>query len=130
MSVNFRKPVFTRSGLPVTILTTQRNHDKFPVVGMVRGHDGEERVKTWTIDGNSFYSGQENHWDLVNNAKRSEAYVSVEVGADRVIILGTASPSIPLAQKSGGYLTHVIRLEFDDATPISAELVHIPKEPI
>ena len=65
--IDLTKPVQTKSGLPVTILTTVRQAPN-PIVGLITYPDGYQEVATWTADGKSSmaprFIGPDN--DLVN----------------------------------------------------------------
>lgn len=62
--MDFSKPLQTRNGRPVRILATDRIHDRYPVVALVGGMQGEERLLSYTLDGS--YNGiNDSPYDLV-----------------------------------------------------------------
>lgn len=73
MTIDFTKPVQTRDGQPVTILTTKREHALYPVVGMVNG----DEVLVFTAKGCLFNNGMEHDLDLVNVQERHETWINI-----------------------------------------------------
>lgn len=73
MTIDFTKPVQTRDGQPVTILTTKRDSDNYPVVGMISNTD----VHVFTTDGKYLYGGNDYHLDLVNVTVKHEAWINI-----------------------------------------------------
>lgn len=63
--LDLKKPVQTRSGQSVRILTTDRQGE-YPVVGLISYASGEERVETWALDGRNYKLGLPDSMDLVN----------------------------------------------------------------
>ena len=59
---DFTKPVQTRSGLPVTIITTE-GRGSHKVIGYM---DDEEDLSYWLADGKFFKGAQEDECDLIN----------------------------------------------------------------
>jgi hypothetical protein len=64
----------TRDGRPVRILTTDRKWDQFPVVGLILGHDGEERLRSWTSEGRALYRRDDTN-DLVERPAKQKGVV-------------------------------------------------------
>lgn len=73
MTIDFTKRVQTRDGRPVTILTTERVHPVFPVVGLVNGYD----IRSFTHEGHFCPDGCENHLDLVNVPVKHELWINI-----------------------------------------------------
>lgn len=73
MTIDFTKPVQTRDGQPVTILTTKREHALYPVVGMVN----DEEVLVFTAEGCLFDDGMEDDMDLVNVPVKQEFWINI-----------------------------------------------------
>ena len=70
---DFTKPVQTRSGLPVTIITT-KGRGKYCVLGFV-GED--EFVTRWNIDGRIDCSKVNHELDLINVPEKRVMYVNI-----------------------------------------------------
>ena len=65
--IDFTKPVQTRDGRAVRILTTDTKNTLFPVVGLITGSDGNEYPESWTAEGmNIDGSNCTNDEDLIN----------------------------------------------------------------
>lgn len=62
MTIDFTKPVQTRDGRAVTILTEERAHSTFPVVGLLN----DEHIVTFTSEGKFVFNGREHGMYLVN----------------------------------------------------------------
>lgn len=75
---DINKPLQTRNGRKVRILTVDRKHNLYPIVGMVENADGEEWVHSWRLDGKFDSSVLGSEKDLVNVEKDVFAYVNVQ----------------------------------------------------
>jgi len=65
--IDFSKPVQTRRGLKVRILTTEVRNSDYPVVGLVLFETSdEETVETWTLEGEYIRGVSGSGLDLVN----------------------------------------------------------------
>lgn len=67
--IDFTKPVFTKSGHKVTILTISLKAHQ-PVVGIYHGEDGEE-VEQWSLHGKFFVDAEEAGLDLTNEPPKT-----------------------------------------------------------
>lgn len=79
--IDFNRPVTTRDGRTVKVLTTTANHNMYPVVALVTDENGEEHAEVFTANG-KFYSSEEDNPDpddLVNLPIRSEQYINVYI---------------------------------------------------
>lgn len=72
MTINFNKPLQTRDGQPVTILSTS-GRDQYPVVGYI-GDD--VALYSWTNEGKMYADGS-NSYDLQNVPETGVCYVNV-----------------------------------------------------
>lgn len=75
MALDFSKPVQTRSGLKVTILTTEARSN-WPVAGLI--HDqGADTLTCWTNDGLHQFGGGAHKFDLVQVPETVKRYLPV-----------------------------------------------------
>ncbi len=63
MTIDFTKPVQTRSGLAVRILCTEGQDKEYPVVGFT---PDRQYTRKWTGEGKFFSDGRVDELDLVN----------------------------------------------------------------
>lgn len=63
MALDRSKPVQTRNGVPVRIITWTEGTAEYPVVGVV---EGSSTVQCWTSEGTYLGTGGEDYMDLVN----------------------------------------------------------------
>lgn len=65
--IDLTKPLQTRDGRPVRILSTDVKNSFYPIIGIVTGKDGEEYPDSWTSYGkNVVNTDYEDEDDLVN----------------------------------------------------------------
>lgn len=62
MTIDFDKPVQTRDGKAVTILTTERADNTYPVVGLIN----DKHICLFTEEGWVYDDGREHDLDLMN----------------------------------------------------------------
>lgn len=76
--VDWTKPVQTKSGCKVRVLTTEMNAG-LPVVGIVTCRDGSESVETWSLEGSFMDTVRTHHYDVVNvpEKRRLKGFVNV-----------------------------------------------------
>lgn len=71
------KPVETRDGRKVRVLTTEVNSPKYSVAAVVTEKDGTEGVHTYTMDGFYYEDKEVDALDLVNVPNKRTVYVNV-----------------------------------------------------
>jgi hypothetical protein len=66
MSIDFSKPVQTRSGRAVRILCTDRSGGLYPIVGLIEDGHGVEKTHCWTRKGCDVVGEHGSDFDLIN----------------------------------------------------------------
>lgn len=109
--IDFTKPVQTRSGIPVTILTTQVRGSRYPVIGYL----GQETIfSEWTSDGRWLYSSRDpNPKDIINVPEKRTAYVNIVKGAKRVRLYRTAQEAASAFDQDGPLIARV-KIEYTE----------------
>lgn len=76
-TIDWTKPVQTKTGRNVEIFTTMAKGD-YPVVGQIEQREGYGcMIYTWTIDGKYFSEVTDDPLDLVNVPEKQHFYVNV-----------------------------------------------------
>lgn len=70
MSINLNKPLRTRYGKPVTILSTEAR-GRYPIIGYI---EDDQDLKYWSKDG---LSDKDSRMDLENVAQTVERYLTI-----------------------------------------------------
>lgn len=71
--LDLTKPLQTRDGQPVTILTTERPDSLHPVVGMTNAG----LILTYTAQGKVYSGGREHELDLMNVPERRTIWLNI-----------------------------------------------------
>lgn len=109
-ALDLNKPVRTKRGEPVRILTTDAKC-KFPIVGLAMREDGEEELESWTAEGRNLLHGVRSDVDLENYLEvtkyqkvpfRSSGWQSLH--GDK---LSAVCVDLDIAMTSDGVVTHV-----------------------
>lgn len=86
MELDLTKPVKTKGGLSVRILTADAAGD-FPVAGLVMHEHGVERPAMWRRDG-IYYRGSPSDMDLVNVPKKRTLWINIPAGVGTIPCVG------------------------------------------
>lgn len=108
--IDFKKPVQTRSGSPVTILTKEAR-GKYPLIG----HIGESKtLSRWDKNG-KLYAGddQERDADLINVPEKRTAYVNIVKGAKRLKLYRTSQEAASAFDQDGPLIARV-KIEYTE----------------
>jgi len=74
MTINYNRPVQTRSGIPVRIICTDAQGNN-PIVGLVEER-GQETTYRWYKNGNHFQDIQNNPFDLMNVPEKRNVWIN------------------------------------------------------
>lgn len=92
MNINMSDKYMTRSGLPVTVLTVNRNHPQYPVVALVHRPD-EDGHEAYTATGNYSNIGASTDWDLVPYVEPKVKVPDMAKGDD-VVVSSKDTPNV------------------------------------
>ena len=79
--LDFNKPIQTKSGKPVEVITTNARNEVYKVIGYM-GDNTE--TEDWTINGKFYSDNEESTFDLINVPEKSEVqefYINVYANA-------------------------------------------------
>ena len=74
------KPVCTRDGRDVNIISYERNHKNYPIIALVPHNKfkDDDEIYTYTIDGDHYYQSSSEHArDLFMKAEKKEGWVNI-----------------------------------------------------
>lgn len=125
--IDFTKPVQTREGCPVRILTTEANNPEYPVVGLVTGEYGDETPESWTKDGFIYVGAPAgNYMNLVQAPNRTITYHNVYapvVGPHPYLGEGCREPADAIDSARADFeRIGLLKLTLEDGKPVSAEI--------
>lgn len=106
--IDFKKPVQTRRGYPVTILTTD-GRGNYPVVGYIWERTD---VHTWMRSGR-YFADLEGPLDLINVPEKRTAYVNIVKGAKRLKLYRTSQEAASAFDQDGPLIARV-KIEYTE----------------
>lgn len=111
MTIDFTKPVQTRDGQPVTILTTERASSTYPVVGLLK----DEIIHIFTDEGRFNCSGHDHKMDLMNVPVRHTREVWLNVYPGNIGIVAHETRAIADEYTSSKRIACIpVTIEFEE----------------
>ena len=105
---DFTKPVQTRSGLPVTIITTKGRGTR-PVIGYM---DASEKLHTWCIDGS--YTCASESYDLINVPEKRVMLIHFIQTQEGNVFTATVKPELSLLKHIATKRVEYTEGQFDE----------------
>ena len=109
------KPVCTRDGRDVNIISYERNHKNYPIIALVPHNKfkDDDEIYTYTIDGDHYYQSSSEHArDLFMKAEKKTGWINIYPD-DGIELFRHPTEEAAIRRSRNGRLT-TIKIEWEE----------------